>query len=99
MSWDEVAERLGWWPARPVVARGPVRRLLGMIPASYAHEVDRRLVMVFPRCASVHTHFMGRELDIAFCSREGAVLERHERVPPGRVLACWGAYAVLERFS
>lgn len=89
---------LGWGPARVVVARSPLRRLLGMV----AQRPDRRggapLVMAFFRCSSVHTCFMRRSLDIAFLRSDGMPLAVYENVRPWRVRSCRGAALVLERF-
>lgn len=102
-------DELGWQANRVVVATGFWRRALGLIGLSWrmrrvrgtgrTGEGTRRahVVMVFPRCSSVHTFFMGCSIDIAFIGRDGAVLQVHGEVGPGRVLRASEALAVIER--
>lgn len=90
---------LGWGPARVVVARSPLRRLLGMVTQRPGRQGGASLVMAFFRCASVHTCFMRRPLDIAFLRSDGMPLAVYEHVRPWRVRSCRGAAVVLERFS
>lgn len=88
---------LGWRPARMHVAERFLDRLLGMTVRRPQTGEGEPLVMVFPRCASVHTCFMRYPLDIVFVDREGRVLRLVEGVGPWRSVRCPGAAAVLER--
>ncbi len=95
---------LGWEPAQLIVARHPVKRLLGMIvePSPTVAGIDFErppLVMAFPHCSAVHTCFMRYPLDIAFITGEGEAISVQYRVEPWRFLSCPGALSVLERFS
>lgn len=58
-------------------------------------EVTRLLVP----CHDIHTFGMRHELDIAFISRTGQVLEVHRKVAGKRRLKRKGASMVAERFS
>lgn len=89
-----------------MVATGFWQRALGLIGASWRMRHLRRaddsaqqanIVMVFPRCASVHTFFMGCAIDIAFIGRGGTVLQKYCDVGPGRFLMVPAALAVVER--
>lgn len=91
--------QLDWEPARVVIARRPVQRLVGMIPARIEGRGSLPIVMAFFACSSVHTCFMRAPLDIAFLAEDGTVVAVCERVPPWRVRRHRGASAVLERFS
>lgn len=79
------------------VAERFLDRLLGMTVRRPQTGEGEPLVMVFPRCASVHTCFMRYPLDIVFVDREGRVLRLVEGVGPWRSVRCPGAAAVLER--
>ena len=76
-----------------VVATGTCARLLGLalLPRSRA-----RTGLLIPRCRSVHTFGMRFAIDIFFLDQRGLVLRAEQAVPPGRILACAGASAVLE---
>ncbi len=75
-----------------VVARSFKRRLRGLAlrstPPGYA--------LLIPRCRCVHTFGMRFALDLTWFDRDGRVLAVDHRVPPGRVIARRGAWAVLE---
>jgi uncharacterized membrane protein (UPF0127 family) len=75
------------------VARKHRTRLLGLalLPRRRAGEG-----LLIPSCSSVHTFGMRFPLDVLFLDDEERVLEVRRRVPPGRVLRCPGAMAVLE---
>jgi len=47
-------------------------------------------------CASVHTAFLGRPIDIVFLGPRGAVLRVVPALRPWRLAACRGARSVLE---
>ena len=96
---DRAIRSLGWADGDITVAERPLARLLGMIVQDPEAALARRLILVFPRCASVHTCFMRHPLDIAFLDDSGAVLELHERVGPWRFLSCRAAAFVLERLT
>jgi len=58
-------------------------------------EIGDEAMIIAPTNA-VHTWFMRFAIDIAFVSRNGTVLKIREAVPPWRVAAAWGGYAVIE---
>lgn len=69
-------------------------RLRGLIGRS---AFDGVLLLV--PCRDVHTFGMKRDIDIAFLDSDGAVLESHRDVGPGKRLRCPSATATVERFS
>lgn len=97
-----VVRCLGWDDRMVVIAASPLRRLLGLaacVPSKMDGLDDASIVMVFPSCASVHTWFMRRAIDIVFAGPEGEVLTRFDGVPPWRIRSCRGAWYAIERFS
>jgi uncharacterized membrane protein (UPF0127 family) len=75
------------------VARKHRTRLVGLALLSRERAGDGLLI---PDCSSVHTFGMRFSLDVLFLDDEERVLEIRRGVPPGRVLRCPGAMAVLE---
>lgn len=75
------------------MATGPRARLLGLalLPRERAGAG-----LLIPRCASVHTFGMRFALDVVFLDAALRPLTIHRAVPPGRLLVCRGARAVLE---
>jgi uncharacterized protein len=78
---------------RVVHAHGTRARLRGLagldrLPAGWALRI--------PHCRSVHTFGMRFPLDVLFLDREGDVARVARGVPPGRLIACSRARAVLE---
>jgi uncharacterized protein len=75
-----------------VVARSFRRRLRGLAlrrgPPGYA--------LLIPRCRCVHTFGMRFALDLVWFGADGRVVAIDRRVPPNRVVARRGAWAVLE---
>ena len=69
-----------------------LRGLLGSVPADLAGRV-----LVFPRCASLHTVGMGYALDVALIDGTGMVVRHMRGVRPGRVVGAQGALVALER--
>src|SRR3954452_6293589 len=55
--------------------------------------------LMIPRCRSVHTFGMRFALDVLFLDADDRVVELRRGVPPGRVIRCPGAMAVLELTS
>jgi uncharacterized protein len=94
------AHRLELLPRRVVlgretpVAAGFRARLLGLAHLDLAAAGPGLLI---PRCSSVHTFGMRFALDLWFLDEAGEVLEARTGVPPRRLVAHWGAAAVLER--
>ncbi|WP_354699509.1 hypothetical protein DSM112329_05226 [Paraconexibacter sp. AEG42_29] len=78
--------------AQCTVARTSRQRLRGLIgrplPAGGG-------LLIVP-CASVHTAFMRRAIDVVFLDRAGCVLRVVPALGPWRVVACRGSRAVLE---
>lgn len=91
-------EALGWMPARLVVASGFISRLLGIASPALWH-MRGAFVVGFPRCRAVHTLHVRRRIDVAFIDAPGTIVEVHEGVMPGRMLACSEATSVIERWS
>jgi uncharacterized protein len=52
--------------------------------------------LLIPRCRSVHTFGMRFRLDLLFLDVEERVVEIRRAVPPGRLIRCSRAMAVLE---
>jgi uncharacterized membrane protein (UPF0127 family) len=73
------------------VATGFRARLLGLAFSRRAAEP-----LLIPRCRSVHTFGMRFAIDVVFLDRHGRVLRVASAVPPGRVVSCRGAAAVVE---
>ena len=48
---------------------------------------------------AIHTFFMRFAIDVAFMSRDGRVLKVRAGMPPWRIAAAWGGYAVVELAS
>ena len=97
---DLVFRILGWEDMRVVVARTFSERLFGLLAPIY--RAGRRadgVAMVFPRCSSVHTWFMTRDLDIVFLDCKGVMLRVYWGVKPGRLILCPGASLAIERVS
>ena len=75
------------------VAAGFRSRLLGLALLSRKSAGHGLLI---PRCSSVHTFGMRFELDLLFLDGGGRIIEMRRSVPPGRVVRCTTASAVLE---
>jgi uncharacterized membrane protein (UPF0127 family) len=75
------------------VATTHLSRLLGLALLSRRRAGHGLLI---PRCRSVHTFGMRFLLDLIFLDADGRVVELRRAVPPGRVIRCPGAMAVLE---
>ncbi|MFL5897455.1 MAG: DUF192 domain-containing protein [Solirubrobacterales bacterium] len=75
------------------VANGFRARLLGL---AWRDRSAAGPGLLIPRCSSVHTFGMRFELDVFFLCSGGEVIGVRRRVPPGRLLWCRGAAAVLE---
>jgi uncharacterized membrane protein (UPF0127 family) len=75
------------------VATSPLSRLLGLalLPREMAGPG-----LLIPRCRSVHTFGMRFRLDLVFLDADDRVVELRRAVPPGRLIRCPGAMAVLE---
>jgi uncharacterized protein len=52
--------------------------------------------LFIPRCHNIHTFGMCFRIDVLFLDHEERVIELRRAVPPGRVIRCPGAMAVLE---
>ena len=52
--------------------------------------------MIIAPTNAVHTWFMKFDIDIAFVRRDGRVLKTRDSVPPWRMSAAFGGYAVIE---
>jgi uncharacterized membrane protein (UPF0127 family) len=75
------------------VARGLRTRLLGL---ALLRPDCASPGLLIPRCASIHTFGMRFALDVVFLDAEGRAIRSVCTVPPGRVIRCRGADAVLE---
>lgn len=56
---------------------------------------DDTALIIAPSNA-VHTFFMRFAIDAAFVSKDGRVLKVRAAVPPWRIAAAWGGFAVIE---
>ena len=74
------------------MARSFGGRLLGLALRKKAPDH----ALLIPRCRCVHTFGMRYALDLVWLDRSGAVLAVDGRVPPNRLVARRGAWAVLE---
>jgi hypothetical protein len=45
---------------------------------------------------AIHTFFMRFAIDVAFMARDGRVLKIRRAMPPWRMAAAWGGFAVVE---
>ena len=45
---------------------------------------------------AIHTFFMRFTIDVAFVAKDGRVLKLRRAMPPWRIAAAWGAFAVVE---
>jgi uncharacterized membrane protein (UPF0127 family) len=68
-------------------------RLLGLALLTRERAGEGLLI---PRCSGVHTIGMRFRLDLIFLAVDGKVLALRRAVPPGRIIRCRGAVAVLE---
>jgi uncharacterized membrane protein (UPF0127 family) len=86
-------ERSGLLGLEVPVATTRLSRLLGLalLPRRRAGAG-----LLIPRCRSVHTFGMRFPLDLFFLDVEQRVIELRGSVPPGRLVRCPGAMAVLE---
>jgi hypothetical protein len=76
---------------------GDVRsRLLGL---AFLDPPPQGIRLLIPRCRSVHTFGMRFALDVTFLGHDDQPLRVVRGVPPGRVLWCSQATAVLEQPS
>jgi uncharacterized protein len=71
-------------------------RLLGL---AWLRGVPPGRALLIPDCRSVHTFGMRFPLDVVFLDEHGRPLRVERGVRRRRVLACPGAFAVLERPS
>lgn len=99
IAYARALNRLGWTPAEFVVAESFTVRLRGMLGRRPIAASGLPLVMVFPRCSSVHTCFMAYPIDIAFIDRNGNVLACYESIRPWSMCSHPCAWATLERPS
>jgi uncharacterized membrane protein (UPF0127 family) len=86
-------ERTDLLGANVPVATTRVSRLLGLSMLSRERAGSGLLI---PHCRGVHTFGMRFALDLVFLDEEGRVVELRREVPPGRLIRCPGATAVLE---
>jgi uncharacterized protein len=56
---------------------------------------DGSALVIAPTNA-IHTFFMRFAIDVAFVARDGRVLKLRRAMPPWRIAAAWGAFAVVE---
>ena len=74
-------------------ARTPGARLLGL---ALLRELPEGHALLIPDGRSVHTFGMRFALDVAFVDGAGRPLRVERAVPRRRLLACRGAFAVIE---
>ena len=76
-----------------VVARTPWQRLRGL---AFRRGPPPREALLFPGCRSVHTFGMRFSIDVVFLDARGRVVRVAPAVPPGRLVSCRRASAVIE---
>jgi uncharacterized membrane protein (UPF0127 family) len=86
-------ERAGLLGVEVPVATSLPSRLLGL---ALLHRARAGSGLLIPRCSSIHSFGMWFALDLLFLDAEGRVIQLRRGVPPGRVIRCPGAVAVLE---
>jgi uncharacterized membrane protein (UPF0127 family) len=86
-------ERIELLGLEVLVAATRVSRLLGLALLRRRRAGPGLLI---PRCRSVHTFGMRFRLDVLFLDGDGRVVELRRAIPPGRVVRCSRAMAVLE---
>ncbi|HEV8636932.1 MAG TPA: DUF192 domain-containing protein [Chloroflexota bacterium] len=64
------------------VARGPIRRGLGLMGRRGWSGSDG---LVLERCGSIHTLFMRMPIDVVYLDRDGTVLRADQAMPPWRI--------------
>ena len=79
---------------RLVRAQGALGRLRGLL--CRACPPGPRTGLLLSPCWAVHTIGMRYAIDVAFIDARGRVLRLARKVPPGRLLACRSATAVVE---
>ena len=77
---------------KPKLALAFAWRCRGMI----GRRFDGFDALVFPRCWSIHTAFMGMPLDVVFLDRAGTVLRVCEALAPWRLASALTAATVIE---
>jgi uncharacterized membrane protein (UPF0127 family) len=56
---------------------------------------DGTALIIAPSNA-IHTFFMRFSIDVAFVTKDGRVLKVRPAMPPWRIAAAWGGFAVIE---
>ncbi len=59
-------------------------------------SLDPHTAMLIAPTNAVHTFFMRFAIDIAFVNKDGRILKISRGLPPWRMSAAWGGYAVVE---
>lgn len=81
-----------------VLAEAP--RLAGSVSWRVRGMIGRQFAgfdaLVFERCWSIHTCFMGMAIDVVFVDRDGVVAGVFPQLRPWRTASVWGARSVLE---
>jgi uncharacterized membrane protein (UPF0127 family) len=74
------------------IAANPWTRFKGLMLRS-----DLPPALVIERCSSVHTFFMRKPIDVAFCAKDGTALRIYRRLRPWRATRfVRGAKLVIE---
>lgn len=84
----EGIEARGWQ-----LADGVAGRLVGWMGR---RRIARSAGLCLMPCRGVHTFFMRFPIDVVFLARDGTILKRVDRLPPGRAVVHPAAFAVLE---
>jgi uncharacterized membrane protein (UPF0127 family) len=78
---------------RLALATDPVRRAKGLLGR---RDLPPGEGILLRPAGSIHTAFMRFPIDVAFLARDGRVLELAHELPPWRMAAKRGSYAVVE---
>lgn len=84
---------LGWDYERLLVARSFGQRLRGLLSSQNKHG----LVLVFPRCTSVHSFGMRRPFSVAFIDRDGKPLTVINSMRPNAIASNAKAALIIEK--
>ena len=79
---------------RVEIACTPLRRLRGLLGRKEYPDI----LLIAP-CNDVHTFGMSREIDVAFVTSDGLVVESHKNIGACKRIRCKSAAVTLERIS
>ncbi len=75
------------------IADTPAKRMKGLLGKKSLQTGEG--LHIIP-CNSIHSFFMKFKFDAVFIDKKNIILDLAEKIPPGRVKFCFGAYSVVE---